>query len=149
MCYELIISTNYENDLKAFNQHHLLYFEKLEKQDYCHNLHYPHQYRIATMRPDCCSCSVRIFGDDMAGSFEYQFVPFQDWCETLDESFDNVVYLFDVISNLVNQGHDVDSFVAWNGNENNKPIKIMNINTNDIIKEHFAFFENVYFYYEK
>lgn len=148
MCYELIISTNSDTDLSTLNQPNI-YFEKLDKKDHCHNLRYHHQYHIATMCPNCCSCHIRAFDFDLAKKFNFEFMPFQDWYEELDENFDNARFLFQVIKNLVNQGFGVDSFLCWNGDENETPTKLMNVKVNEVIKEHFVFFEYVYFCYEK
>ncbi len=148
MCYELIISTNYPDDLSRLNQPNI-YFEKLQKDNLCQNLKYPYQYRIATMCPNGCSCSLRIFGFDMAEAFNFEFMPYQDWYEELNKDFDNAQFLFQVIKNLVNQGFNVDSFLAWNGEENNPILKTMVVKVNQTVKENFAFIHDVYFNYKK
>lgn len=148
MCYELVISTDYNDDLKKFNQPYV-YFEKLSQEFHCKNLRHRHQYRIATMCQNCCSCSIRAFDYGTAQNFEFEFVPFQDWLEELDENFDNTSIIFQTIKELVNQGACVDSFLDWCGDENNTPLKSMNIDVNRTIKDNFAFFENIYFSYHK
>ena len=148
MCYELIISTNYNGDLSSLNQPNV-YFKKLDKKDNCQNLKYANQYHIATMCPNGCSCHIRNFCFEFAKDFNFEFMPFQDWYEELNEDFDNARFLFQVIKNLVNQGFGVDSFLCWSGDKNVIPDKLMNIKVNEVIKEHFVFFEYVYFHYEK
>lgn len=148
MCYELIISTNSDTDLSILNQPNI-YFEKLDNERHSSNLKYGNQYRIATMQPNGCGCHIRNFCFELAKDFNFEFMPFQDWYEELDEDFDNAQFLFQVIKNLVNQGFGVDSFLCWSGDENETPDKLMNVKVNEVIKEHFAFFENVYFDYKK
>lgn len=104
MCYELIISTDYPDDLSKFDTVGV-YFEKIDTRK---TLKYPYHYRVATIYPKNCSCHLRIYDQTTLNrDLAYNPNAMQEWYneKTDDDIVLNTRFLFQIIKNLVNQGH--------------------------------------------
>lgn len=144
MCHELQLSTNYPADLSTFNTLGV-YFEKI-----ANNIHlkYSHHYRIATYAPQNCSCHLRIF-DEQSLMQDLSINPnalVDDYDEhPKDETVLNTKFVFQIIKNIINQGHHLDSYVNDWDITHNLPKKYKNIDVNGINKDDFLFYDGQYF----
>ncbi|MDO5106073.1 hypothetical protein [Capnocytophaga sp.] len=148
MCYVLTLSTDLPEDLAKFDTE-TLFFEKIDPKNGENRrkiLKYPHQYEIATMAKNNCSCHLRIFEQDLA--LEVGFCPLQDWLE--EEEDDDTLRtreFFGIVKQILAKGYHIDSYVSWNGDESAVNQQLI-VKTNDISEAHFALFSDFYFEYE-
>ena len=146
MCFEVIISTDYPNDLSIFDITGV-YFEKIDKHK---TLKYPNHYRIATAYPKNCGCHFRIYDETtLIRDLEHNPNALQEWyCETDDENVINTRFLFQLIKNMVNQGYHFDSYVDdWDLVVllDEPPSKCLDIDVNNIKNDDFLFYAGQYF----
>ena len=147
MCYEFLLSTDAPLDLATLNSE-TAFFEPSSDERYIHNVKHKYKYRIATGAPNCCSCHFRIVDYDYKDeSLEY----LQQWY--FDEQPDdieviNTQWLLDIIKNLVNQGYQVDTYVAQGYMEYDPTLEQQVININDANMDNFTFIECIYYSYQ-
>lgn len=151
MCFEIILSTNYPDDLSKFDTMGV-YFEKIDTHK---TLKYLNHYRVATFLPKNCSCHFRIHDEaTLTDDLKHNPNALQEWHH--EKSDDDIVlntkFLFQVIKNLVNQGYDFDSYVDdWDLVTllDEPPSKCIDIHINHIKKDDFLFYIGQYFNFKK
>ncbi|MDO4895983.1 MAG: hypothetical protein Q3971_01365 [Moraxella sp.] len=151
MCFEVILSTNYPDDLSKFDTVGV-YFEKIDNHKM---LKYPNHYRVATFLPKNCGCNFRIYDETtLTRDLEHNPNALQEWHDETDDC-DNVLntkFLFQIIKNMVNQGYHLDSYVNdWDlvALLDEPPNKCLDIDVNHIKKDDFLFYIGHYFDFKK
>lgn len=141
-----MFSTNAPASLVPHQLSNLFFVADLSPEKRLH-LQHENAYRVATDTPNNCSCSFRIFDENIAKSLG--FCQPQEWLREAknDEESLNTQAFFKFIKLLIEQSFSIDSFVCWLGDENNPPIQ-QKVAVQEIKNESFAFFENHYFQYQ-
>lgn len=143
MCHEVQLSTDYPDDLSVFDTLGV-YFEKTANNTH---LKYTQHYRIATDAPQNCSCHLHIF-DEQSLTQDLSINPnalVDDYDEhPKDETVLNTKFVFQIIKNITNQGHHLDSYVNDWSIIHDLPETYRDIDVNDINKDDFLFYDGQY-----
>ena len=147
MCDVLVLSTDAPLDLTTLNTK-TAFFEPSDDKRYIHNLQHKYKYRLATYAPENCSCHFRIIDYDnkdecLADLQQWYFDEQPDDMEVI-----NTEWLLGIIKNLVNQGSQVDTYVAQGYMEYDPALEQQVIKINDANMDNFAFIECIYYSYQ-
>lgn len=155
MCFEVILSTNYPDDLSKFDTVGV-YFERYLDNLNIENVKYKHIYRVATPDVINCCCYFRVWDFAVAKSLNFDYQALVDYYGFDDDYYEddeknigklthqNTQFLLQIIINIINQGYCVD-FYSYDIDENpfgleTKTKNHLCVNINTIIKEQFYFY---------
>jgi len=142
MCYILYLSTASSEDLGQL-PHDAFIFQKPDVSDSVEALgllRYPHKW-LLLCRYGGCSCHFRHVAD---GSPEMAFAPPQDWAPEDADDIESTQAVYDLISELVKNGHKVD-LVDIFSEVPPAGLKDLRVDIGGVPRDAFRFFENYRF----
>ena len=141
MCYSVYLATDSKQDLASSNEEQI-YFQKIvEDEEILRLLKCENKWYVGSSSG--CSCSFRhLLSCDLGFSEPV------DWYHEEAEFIEATKKFYQVISNLINEGHQVECLDTWEDPEP-EDIQSIEVDISSVSESQFRLFENYLFKFKK